>query len=104
LLPADLCHSAKSSGAYIEAGPTLNALTLVYYMDHSFITSDGISGTTPQTYEAALALLRDDIKGDKAFAYPGRTSFLIDMCFVFLTEVLDSGQYRVRRCSAQGTK
>jgi hypothetical protein len=104
LLPADFGHSPESSGAYFKADPALNTIALIYYVYHSFIASDVFAGTISQTDKAALALLRDDIIGDKVFAYPGRALFLIDMCFILVTKVSNSGQYRVGCSPAQGTK
>src|SRR5208337_2935491 len=68
---------------------------------HFLLTGDGVLRAGPLAQTAGLAFLFVDIKCAEVFAYACLAPFLIYMGFIFLSEVFDCRQYRVRRGLAQ---
>jgi hypothetical protein len=72
-----------------------DALLFIDDMQLACRSSDDILRTGWQAQAAASAIFRINGVDDQSFAYTGRAAFLLDVSFVFITEITGCGQDRV---------
>src|SRR4030042_6203410 len=94
-LAGNLLDGTESWRADFKTSPTSNALTLVYDMNEILAAINRIHRTVSGTDQACLALVGFNIEGEQSPAYPGRTSFLINMGVIFKPKALQGSQHRV---------
>ena len=67
-------------------------------------TDDGAVWTVSGTERTALTFGRINVVREQSLADTGWTTLLFDMCLVFVTEIMQSGKYRVWSGLSQSTQ
>ena len=66
-------------------------------------TDDGAVWTVSGTERTALTFGRINVVREQSLADTGWTTLLFDMCLIFVTEIMQSGKYRVWSGLSQST-
>jgi hypothetical protein len=90
--------------AGLIAGPALHAFLFVQQMWFFLLPGNRIHGTNLETGSAARALFGVDGKRDKPLTIFGRAFFVLDMGFIFLSEIPKGGQDGVGGRESKATK
>ncbi len=108
--PFLLSHNSLES-AIVHADTALDTLGLVYLISRKLLSGSDIIGlgdssdrTVLSAQTAANALVLGDLIAEQLLTYSGRTSALLDVSLILISELLDSREYRVRSGLAESAE
>ena len=86
-----------------HAGSALDTFLLVDDVRIADGSDDGAVWTVSGTERTALTFGRINVVREQSLADTGWTTLLFDMCLIFVTEIMQSGKYRVWSGLSQST-
>ena len=90
--------------ADFEASAAFGAFGLVNNVNDILGAAYGLNRTVFEANLAGLALVGVYIERNERFTDTGRATLLVDMRFIFIPEILDSAENRIRRRLAQSAQ